>query len=503
MIQDTASTSLRTDIRWLVAVRSRSSLAAAAARAAARSCSPSPRARVLRRDLAVVQNGRQRHPARLGRRAVRGITRADRDWIDRGRRAATPTCRRRLDRAIDAFTVWTRTSSSTAASARLRPANGPSPAACPRRPLHDRSRDRPLPRRAARARAVRARRHSRRSCRPRDRRPRPEKGLVARPRRRPARRARARRPASTATRGRGRPSRTRRLRLHRRRRLRVQLQSDPQPLPARIRSSRRCERGSARRVAPSPIGRPCVIPFRCARRTARARRLHGPRTRVPGAGRAAAHRHTPARRPLPRLHFLPMRIAFDVSPLSHERTGVNNYIRGSLARPRRGRAERRHEIVAFAPTSPAGTARDPRGARRHRRRAAAACAARRARLAHGVVGARPAGRRALARAVRRAALHRLDVPAAARRRARDDDPRPRAAAPSASGRRGARARCTAASTATPRARATSCSPTPRSPPTTSSRRSASRASGSSSRIPAIGAEFTADGERPTSARRTC
>lgn len=49
-----------------------------------------------------------------------------------------------------------------------------------------------------------------------------------------------------------------------------------------------------------------------------------------------------------------MRIAFDVSPLSHERTGVNNYIRGSL----RGLAEvarpRGHEIVAFAPTSPAG-----------------------------------------------------------------------------------------------------------------------------------------------------
>jgi glycosyltransferase involved in cell wall biosynthesis len=49
-----------------------------------------------------------------------------------------------------------------------------------------------------------------------------------------------------------------------------------------------------------------------------------------------------------------MRIAFDVSPLSHERTGVNNYIRGSL----RGLAEvarpAGHEIVAFAPTSPAG-----------------------------------------------------------------------------------------------------------------------------------------------------
>jgi len=44
-----------------------------------------------------------------------------------------------------------------------------------------------------------------------------------------------------------------------------------------------------------------------------------------------------------------MRIAFDVSPLSHERTGVNNYLRGSL----RGLATAapEDEIVAFAPTS--------------------------------------------------------------------------------------------------------------------------------------------------------
>ena len=48
-----------------------------------------------------------------------------------------------------------------------------------------------------------------------------------------------------------------------------------------------------------------------------------------------------------------MRIVFDVSPLSHPRTGVGNYIRGSLA----GLVEvagSQHEIVAFAPTSPAG-----------------------------------------------------------------------------------------------------------------------------------------------------
>jgi glycosyltransferase involved in cell wall biosynthesis len=49
-----------------------------------------------------------------------------------------------------------------------------------------------------------------------------------------------------------------------------------------------------------------------------------------------------------------MRIAFDVSPLSHERTGVNNYIRGSLSGLAEVAAERGHEVVAFAPTSPAG-----------------------------------------------------------------------------------------------------------------------------------------------------
>src|SRR4051794_17822795 len=49
-----------------------------------------------------------------------------------------------------------------------------------------------------------------------------------------------------------------------------------------------------------------------------------------------------------------MRIAFDVSPLSHEPTGVNNYIRGSLGGLAEVAAPRGHEIVAFAPTSPAG-----------------------------------------------------------------------------------------------------------------------------------------------------
>jgi glycosyltransferase involved in cell wall biosynthesis len=49
-----------------------------------------------------------------------------------------------------------------------------------------------------------------------------------------------------------------------------------------------------------------------------------------------------------------VRIAFDVSPLSHERTGVNNYIRGSLQGLAEVAQEHGDEVVAFAPTSPAG-----------------------------------------------------------------------------------------------------------------------------------------------------
>jgi glycosyltransferase involved in cell wall biosynthesis len=48
-----------------------------------------------------------------------------------------------------------------------------------------------------------------------------------------------------------------------------------------------------------------------------------------------------------------VRIAFDVSPLSHPRSGIGTYLRGSLA----GLAEAaagEHELIAFAPTSPRG-----------------------------------------------------------------------------------------------------------------------------------------------------
>ena len=51
-----------------------------------------------------------------------------------------------------------------------------------------------------------------------------------------------------------------------------------------------------------------------------------------------------------------MRIAFDVSPLSHPATGVGNYIRGTLAGMIEASAGA-HEIVAFAPTSLRGPSR--------------------------------------------------------------------------------------------------------------------------------------------------
>ena len=54
-----------------------------------------------------------------------------------------------------------------------------------------------------------------------------------------------------------------------------------------------------------------------------------------------------------------MRIVYDVSPLSHPLTGVGNYVRGSLAGIVEA-ADGRHEIVAFAPTSPAGRKAIPR-----------------------------------------------------------------------------------------------------------------------------------------------
>jgi glycosyltransferase involved in cell wall biosynthesis len=51
-----------------------------------------------------------------------------------------------------------------------------------------------------------------------------------------------------------------------------------------------------------------------------------------------------------------MRIVVDVSPLSHPRTGIGNYIRGSLEGIVAAAGDR-HDVVAFAPTSLRGPAR--------------------------------------------------------------------------------------------------------------------------------------------------
>jgi len=48
-----------------------------------------------------------------------------------------------------------------------------------------------------------------------------------------------------------------------------------------------------------------------------------------------------------------VRVIFDVSPLSHPRTGIGNYILGSLSGLVAAAGDE-HEIVAFAPTSPRG-----------------------------------------------------------------------------------------------------------------------------------------------------
>ena len=178
-------------------------------------------------------------------------------------------------------------------------------------------------------------------------------------------------------------------------------------------------------------------------------------TKVPGVG---AERHAPARHPLRSAStYRPaMRIAYDVSPLSHPRTGVGNYMRGSLARARRG--------------GRAGTRSS-----RSRRRAARASAAIPEAL-DGIAGraapavlplahawrtawsrARPARRPSACSAASTCSTSptgctRRSAAASARRRSTTSC---RSAFPS--GRTADACACTAPSTATPRARATSSS----------------------------------------------
>src|SRR5205085_6768791 len=69
---------------------------------------------------------------------------------------------------------------------------------------------------------------------------------------------------------------------------------------------------------------------------------------------AGARGPAAARGPLLRLHVraTPVRIVYDVSPLSHPRTGVGNYVLGAL----RGIVAARgpDEVVAFAPATSGG-----------------------------------------------------------------------------------------------------------------------------------------------------
>ena len=95
-------------------------------------------------------------------------------------------------------------------------------------------------------------------------------------------------------------------------------------------SGARASRRSGRRRSTLPLS---------ARERALRRRLHRPADGRPGRRHARPEPgHARARRALPPLHVPPgrgVRIVFDVSPLSHPRTGVGNYLRGSL----RGLAE--------------------------------------------------------------------------------------------------------------------------------------------------------------------
>ena len=107
----------------------------------------------------------------------------------------------------------------------------------------------------------------------------------------------------------------------------------------------------------------------------------------------------------------------------------------------------------------------------------------------------------LRRAARRLRLQRVDVPAAARRRARDRVPRPRPASTTPSGARRGPCRCTRARHAMRRRRATSCSPTRTSPRPTSSRCSGSTRSGSCPRRPGSRTGSGPTARQPTSADR--
>src|SRR5256714_3540105 len=136
------------------------------------------------------------------------------------------------------------------------------------------------------------------------------------------------------------------------------------PLPRRQCDRHGCERRQAVLAAADGDGRRPERDVRAGRRrppdraaAAEGRRLprhlHGRSDRGAGSRPPREHGRPPARRAL-RAVLLPrsVRIAYDVTPLSHPRTGVGNYILGAL----RGMLENGgdHELVAFGPVSMRG-----------------------------------------------------------------------------------------------------------------------------------------------------
>ena len=127
----------------------------------------------------------------------------------------------------------------------------------------------------------------------------------------------------------------------------------------------RPEQGRDPACASHPPPGSCVRPGSWSRPTA-----------VPEPGHPGQHRRSRPRCSFQRLRLPAVRIAFDVSPLSHPATGVGNYIRGTLARDARGLAGDEHELVAFAPTSLRGPRRIREALAGARRRDAHVAAAR-------------------------------------------------------------------------------------------------------------------------------
>ena len=188
-------------------------------------------------------------------------------------------------------------------------------------------------------------------------------------------------------------------------------------------------------------------------------------------------------------------------PLSHPRTGVGNYVRGSLAGLVEAAGDE-HEVVAFAPVSKRGRvfveealAGIPSSA------TSGSCPS--PTLAPGLEQARVAAGRVLRGAPRRVPLLRLDVSAPAGGAARDDGARPRPGALPGVGAPADACACTARSSATWCGRARSSSATRASPPMRCAELLGRPGGADPCRLPGVGAGVLA-GRRaaPTWAGRT-